>query len=113
MSLLPKINFRRILVVFLVQITLFLGLASDLGNNNSAFALDLNTGTNSIKSEKTTTIQSGEPINQAEYEDAKARRREAQARRSAKAGKKGENKNIEEKLNLDELTPDINGNKDS
>lgn len=42
MSLLSKINFRRIIVLFLVQITLFLGLALGSGNNNQAFAEVIN-----------------------------------------------------------------------
>jgi hypothetical protein len=97
MSLLSKTNFRRILVVFLVQVTLFLGLALGSGNNTQAFATVLNREANDSLTEK--------PLNDAEYEAAKARRSELQAQRSKEASEDNDRENLQEKLNLNESVP--------
>ncbi|AFZ36882.1 hypothetical protein Sta7437_3376 [Stanieria cyanosphaera PCC 7437] len=102
MSLLSKINFRRILVVFLVQITLFLGLALGSGNNNQAFAEVIN--------RKAAEAQVNDQIDEAQYESAKASRREEQAKRSEQAAQDTENETIAEKLNLEELNPENDAN---
>lgn len=95
MFAMSKINFRRILVVFLVQITLFLGLAFSSGSN-AALAV---TG-----DDRTQNKEMKELVNEAKYESAKEKRREAQAERSELAKEKAEPETIEEKLNLEELT---------
>lgn len=98
MSLLSKINFRRILIVFLVQISLFLGLALGSGNNNQAVAEVLN---------RTAPETLDAPMNEVDYESVKANRREQQAKMSEQATEKAEaeDETISEKLNLQELTP--------
>jgi hypothetical protein len=100
MSLRSKINFRRILVVFLVQITLFLGLAFGSGNNDQVLATVLNRQPDDAATEK--------PVDDATYEELKAKRSEVQAQRSKIASQKsdGDGENISEKLNLDESVPD-------
>ncbi|BAU67201.1 hypothetical protein STA3757_46110 [Stanieria sp. NIES-3757] len=104
MSLLSKINFRRIIVLFLVQITLFLGLALGSGNNNQAFAEVIN--------RKADTGQVDDLMDEAQYESAKASRREEQAKRSEQASQKADadNETIAEKLNLEELNPENDAN---
>jgi hypothetical protein len=98
MSLLGKINFRRILVVFLVQATLFLGLAFDSGNQSQAFAQILNRAA--------TGNQTQDLYDQDQFEQAKERRREAQAQRSEQASEQSADENVREKLNLDEPIPE-------
>lgn len=95
MFAMSKINFRQILVVFLVQVTLFLGLAFGSGSK-AAFAA---TG-----DDRTQNKEMKELVNEAKYESAKEQRREAQAERSELAKEKAEPETIEEKLNLEELT---------
>jgi hypothetical protein len=99
MSLRSKINFRRILVVFLVQITLFLGLAFGSGHNDQVLATVLNRQPDDAATEK--------PVDDATYEELKAKRSEAQAQRSKLASQKNnsDDENISEKLNLDESVP--------
>jgi hypothetical protein len=97
MSFLSKISFRGILVLFLVQVTLFLGLAFGSGNNNQASAEVLNRKANTDKTQ--------EVFDESKYEEAKARRREAQAERSEQAAEDTANEDIAEKLNLDESVP--------
>lgn len=100
MSLRSKINFRRILVVFFLQVTLFLGLAFDSGTNHQVLATVLNRQPDDSATEK--------PVDDATYEELKAKRSEAQAQRSKIASQKGnsDDENISEKLNLDESVPD-------
>jgi hypothetical protein len=97
MSLLSNISFRKILVIFLVQVTLFLGLAFGSGNYSQASAQVLN--------RKTTSDSTQNSFDEAKYEEAKARRREIQAERSEQAAEDTANENIAEKLNLDESVP--------
>lgn len=100
MSLRSKINFRRILVFFFLQVTLFLGLAFDSGTNHQVLATVLNRQPDDSATEK--------PVDDATYEELKAKRSEAQAQRSKIASQKGnsDDENISEKLNLDESMPD-------
>jgi hypothetical protein len=95
MSLLSKINFRQILVVFLVQITFFLGLALGSGNNTQAIAEVIN--------RKSADFQSEQTMDDVDYESAKEKRRELQAERSKQASSDTNDETIQEKLNLDEL----------
>jgi hypothetical protein len=97
MSLLSKINFRRILVLFLVQVTLFVGLAFGSGNNSQASAQVLN--------RKTTSDRTQEVFDETKYEETKEKRREAQAERSEQAAEETADEDIAEKLNLDESVP--------
>jgi hypothetical protein len=94
MFLRSQIGFRRILVIFLVQITLFFGLAFGSGNNDRALAAVLN------------PVEVEKPVDDSTYEDLKAKRREAQAARSEMASQDSSDENLPEKLNLDEPVPD-------
>jgi hypothetical protein len=100
MTLRSKINFRRILVLCLVQITLFFGLAFGSGNSYQVSATVLNREANDAATEK--------PVDDATYKELKAKRSEAQAERSKIASQKGntDDEDISEKLNLDESVPD-------
>jgi hypothetical protein len=100
MSLQSKINFRQILVVFLVQVTLFFCLAFGSGNSYQVSAKVLNREANDATNEK--------PVDDVTYEELKAKRSEAQAQRSKIASQKGnsDDEDISEKLNLDESVPD-------
>lgn len=98
MSLLSKINLRRILAFFLVQVTLFFGLSLGTGNNDRALADVLNPKVNNPQAEK--------PLDDAAYEALKAKRREAQSERSELASQNNDRENLQEKLNLDESVPE-------
>jgi len=100
MSLQSKINFRQILVVFLVQVTLFFCLAFGSGNSYQVSATVLNREANDATTEK--------PVDDVTYEELKAKRSEAQAQRSKMASQKGnsDDEDLSEKLNLDESVPD-------
>jgi hypothetical protein len=94
MFILSKIGFRRILVIFLVQVTLFFGLAFGSGNSDRALATVLN------------PVEVEKPVDDATYKDLKAKRREAQAERSELASQDNNDENLQEKLNLEEPVPD-------
>lgn len=98
MSSLLKINFRQILVIFLVQVTLFLGLAIGWGNNDRAFADVPNGQANDAETKK--------PLRDEAYEALKTQRREVQAQRSELASQNSNDENLPEKLNLGEPVPD-------
>ncbi|ACK69795.1 hypothetical protein PCC7424_1351 [Gloeothece citriformis PCC 7424] len=101
MALLSKINFRRIITIFLLQLSLILGINFGLGNNLQALAQSVN--------KEITATPSG-LLNDAQIEAAKERRRENQAQRSEKAaeerGRKFISGKVEDKLNLDEPLPE-------
>ena len=100
MSLLSRINLRRIATVFLVSIALFFSVAV-IGNNN-ALAADSIT-------QDATELNSVDAVNDEAYEAMKANRQQKQAMRSqqaeAQADYEAENESIGEKLNLDEALP--------
>ncbi|WP_013324843.1 hypothetical protein [Gloeothece verrucosa] len=100
MSLGSKINWRRILVVFLVQVAVLLGLNFGIGYPNQALAQSVNA--------ESVATPSG-LLDEAEVEAAKEKRREAQAQRSEEAAKKRTRKyakgDLKDKLNLDEPLP--------
>lgn len=99
MVLRSKINLRHIVMVFLVQFILFLGLNLGIGNNQ-ALAQTVN--------REIIETPSG-LLNDAQLEAAKEKRREAQAKRSEKAAEKRSRKiaegDITDKLNLAEPLP--------
>jgi hypothetical protein len=87
------VNFRRILAIGLIFLTLFLGtaVASDRALAEvSQSEVDI----------------PGEVMDDTEYESAKANRRELQAELSKQAAEANSNpESASEKLNLDEITP--------
>ena len=89
-----QINLRRIATVFLISITLFLGLAFNIGNNLAladAITRDV------------TNVEEQNAISEPEYESAKMNRQQKQAMRSQQATPNQNNETVKEKLNLDEI----------
>jgi hypothetical protein len=88
------VNFRRILAISLIFLTLFLGTA--LGSDRALAEV----------SQPEVDIP-GEVMDDTEYESAKANRRELQAELSKQAAKVNSSSDTaSEKLNLDEITPE-------
>ena len=92
-----KHDLRKIATVFLISITLFLGAAFNIGNTSPAIADSI--------TRDVTNAEMGGSVNDAEYEVAKANRRQEQAMRSELAEQNKDNETIGEKLNLDEVLP--------
>ncbi|WP_319419640.1 hypothetical protein [Pleurocapsa sp. FMAR1] len=106
MFILSKVDFRRLLAVCLISLVLFLGSASAVERQNTAFAEVLERDTVGIPEEK--------PLSGTEYESAKANRNRLQAELSqqaeAEAEAKTNSESVAEKLNLNEIkTPSIDG----
>jgi uncharacterized protein YlxW (UPF0749 family) len=96
MYIFSKINLRRICAICLISLTLFITSAINIGYQNQAFAEVLKPETQE------------KPLNDAEYESAKAKRSQLQAERSKlakKANERTRSQDVEDKLNLDEITP--------
>ena len=94
MFCLPKINLRRILAFFLVQVAFFCTLSLGMGNNDRALA--------DVSNPKVNNPQAEKPINDQAYEALKAKRREAQAQRSELANQDDST----EKLSRDKSVPE-------
>ena len=104
MFILSKVDFRRLLAVCLISVVLFFGSAIAIGHQDTAFAEVLERDAVGITGEK--------PLNDTEYESAKANRNRLQAELSqqaeAEAKVKTNSESVAEKLNLDEIkTPSI------
>jgi hypothetical protein len=97
MFLFSKINFRRILAICVLSISLLVGSALGISEGDRAFA-------EVVKSEAVGIPGEGS-IDQAEYESAKENRREIQAEISKEAEENKDSESIAEKLNLEEIVP--------
>jgi len=95
-----KIKLRQILAVGLVAIAVFFSFGMGTGEGDRALA--------EVLKRDATAISESKPLNDAEYESAKANRNQIQAEMSKKAELKAESKakseSVAEKLNLDEIT---------
>ena len=103
---LAKIDFRRFFAVCLISVVLFFGSAIAIGHRDIAFAEVLERDAVGITGEK--------PLNDTEYESAKANRNRLQAELSKQAEAEAEvrtnSESVAEKLNLDEIvTPSTDG----
>lgn len=87
---------HRIVTGLLLSGILLFSLAWGGQDYNFAFA--------DVLERDATTLQDKISTDKVEYESAKTRRREAQAKRSEQASEKNKNESAAEKLNLDELT---------
>ncbi|WP_107668790.1 hypothetical protein [Cyanothece sp. BG0011] len=89
----------RVLTAFLLSVILLLSIVWGGENYNYAFA--------DVLERDATTIQKEISTDPIDYEAAKERRREAQAKRSEEASERGERENAAKKLDLDELASDL------
>lgn len=101
MFTLSKIGFRRLLAICLISTMLFFSSAIAIPHHDVAVA--------EVLKRDATGISENEPLNDVEYESAKASRSRQQAelskQASAEAEAKAESESVAEKLNLDEITP--------
>lgn len=88
---------RRIVTIGLISLIVFFGSALGIGHSDRVLAEVLKRDAVGIAEES--------PLNDAEYQSAKANRNAIQAERSKQAEEDVEDKSIAEKLNLDEITP--------
>jgi hypothetical protein len=98
MHIFSKINLRRICAICLISVTLFMGSVIGIGHQDQAFAEVLKRNALGVSGEE-------QPLNDAEYESAKARRSQLQAERSKQAKEEADSESVPEKLNLGEITP--------
>ena len=99
MSLLSKINLRRILALGLIVISLFFGSTIKMSNSNLAFAESLTRDAVDMTDQDTPS--------KAKYEAEKANRRQMQAQMSQQADTEDESANPVDKLNLKEIPPAV------
>ncbi len=97
MSFLSKIQFRRIVTIGLISLTVFFGSVLGIGHSDRVLAEVLRRDAVGITEESS--------LSDAEYESAKANRNQLQAERSKQAEKDVEDKSVADKLNLDEIAP--------
>ena len=95
-----KIKFRRVLAICLISVTVFFGSAFGIGQSDRALA--------EVVKRDEAVISESKPLDDAEYESAKANRNQIQAQMSKKAENeaktKADSESVSEKLNLDEIT---------